>query len=113
MTAPLEAVIEGCFFALRLGLRISPMPTGNLKVDDDMYFLGGGNSYHPLEAALVGTARSGDWRADVATLLGVDSGWVDGFLHGFAQGPEVSTDPEYLQGYLTAEQLRTTRFRQQ
>jgi hypothetical protein len=46
----------------------------------------------------------------VATALGVDDRWVSGFLDGFAQQPESSTDGEYLQGYLTAEQLRTARY---
>ena len=38
---------------------------------------------------------------DVATTLGVDAQWVSGFLDGFAQEPESSTDGEYIQGYLT------------
>jgi hypothetical protein len=63
------------------------------------------------EPALVGTPGSGDWRQDVTTLLGVDAQWVSGFLDGFAQEPESSTDAEYVQGYLAAEELRTARYR--
>jgi hypothetical protein len=55
-------------------------------------------------------AASGDWRDDVASALGVDAQWVSGFLDGFAQEPESSTDGQYVQGYLTAEQLRTARY---
>jgi hypothetical protein len=46
----------------------------------------------------------------VATALGVDAPWVGGFLDGFAQELEFSTDGEYTQGYLTAAQLRTARY---
>jgi hypothetical protein len=112
MTDPLETITEGCWLALRLGLRVSPVPTGNLRVVDGVYILGAGKKYHPLEATLAGTASSGDWRQDVATVLGIDAQWVCGFLDGFAQGPESSTDAEYVQGFLAAEQLRTARYRE-
>jgi hypothetical protein len=108
---PLEIITDGCWFALRLGLRVAPVPTGNLRVETGLYWLGAGTTYHPLEAALAGTAASGDWREDAATTLGVDVHWVSGFLDGFAQAPESSTNAEYLQGYLAAEQLRTARYR--
>jgi hypothetical protein len=108
---PLEIVTEGCWLALRFGLRVSPVPTGNLRVVEGGYGLGGGQLYQPLEATLVGTLASGDWRQDVATVLGVDAEWVCGFLDGFAQWLESSKGAEYTQGYLTAEQLRVTRYR--
>jgi hypothetical protein len=108
---PLAVVTEGCWLALRLGLRVSPVRTGNLRVVDGVYRLGHGNTYHPLEVALVDVAASGDWRRDVAATLGVDPQWVSGFLDGFSQGPESSTDADYVQGYLSAEELRTTRYR--
>jgi hypothetical protein len=108
---PLEIITDGCWLALRLGLRVSPVPTGNLRVVEGVYAFGAGKSYHPLEATLVGRAAADDWRQDVATLLGVDSQWVSGFLDGFAQEPESSTAAEYTQGYLAAEELRTTRYR--
>jgi hypothetical protein len=75
-----------------------------------VYWLGRGTSYHPLETVLVNIAASDDWRQDVAAALGVDGQWVSGFLAGFAQQPESSTDAEYVQGFLTAEQLRTARY---
>ncbi len=108
---PLAVVANGCWFALRLGLRVSPVPTGNLRVEAGVYWLRAGMTYHPLEAALAGMAASGNWQEDVATLLGVDAHWISGFLDGFSQAPESTTAGEYLQGYLTAEQLRTTRYR--
>jgi hypothetical protein len=107
---PLQFITEGCWLALRFGLHISAVPTGNLRVVDGVYALGAGKTYHPLEAALVDVAASGDWRKDVATALGVDARWVSGFLDGFAQEPESSADGEYVQGYLTAQQLRTARY---
>jgi hypothetical protein len=110
MADPLETIIEGCWLALRLGLHIRPVPTGNLRVMDGVYALGAGKTYHPLEVVLVDVAASGDWRKDVATVLGVDAQWVGGFLDGFAQEPESSTDAEYVQGCLTAEQLRIARY---
>lgn len=113
MIDPLETVTEGCWLALRLGLSVWPLPTGNLRVVDGVYTLGAGKTYHPLEAVLVDVAALGDWRQDVATVLGVDAQWVSGFLAGFAQEPESSTDGEFTQGYLTAEQLRTTRYRRE
>jgi hypothetical protein len=78
---------------------------------EGVYWLGDGNTYHPLETVLVDVAASGDCRQDVATALGVDARWVSGFLDGFAQERECSTEGEYIQGYLTAEELRTTRYR--
>jgi hypothetical protein len=75
-----------------------------------VYWLGRGKGYHPLEPALVDVAASGDWRRDVATALGVDDRWVSGFLDGFAQQPKSSAGAEYIQGYLAAEELRTTRY---
>jgi hypothetical protein len=111
MTDPLEIITEGCWLALRFGLRVSPVPTGNLRVVGGVYWLGDGKTYHPLETLLVDMAASGDWQQDVATALGVDAQWVSGFLDGFAQQPESSTDAEYVQGYLTAEQLRIARYR--
>ena len=110
---PLELITEGCFLGLRWGLRVSPMPTGNQRVVEGVYRLGAGQIYHPLETVLVDVAASGDWRQDVATTLGVDAQWVNGFLDGFAQGPESSTDAEYVQGFLTAEQLRTARYQRE
>ncbi len=109
---PLVTVTEGCWLALRLGLHVSPVPTGNLRVVDGVYTLGDGKTYHPLETVLVDVAASGDWRHDVATTLGVDAQWVSGFLDGFTQEPESSTDAEYVQGFLAADQLRTARYRQ-
>ena len=110
---PLEIVTEGCWLALRLGMRVSPVPTGNLRVEGGVYWLGRGKCYHPLEPALVDVAASGDWRQDAATALGVDAPWIDGFLDGFDQRPESSTGAEYVQGFLTAEELRVTRYRRE
>ena len=107
---PLETITEGCSLALRFGLHVSSEPTGNLRVVEGLYLFGDGKTYHPLEAILVGTSASGAWRQEVATVLGVDAEWISGFLDGFAQEPESSADGEYVQGYLTAEQLRTTRY---
>jgi hypothetical protein len=107
---PLEIITEGCWLAVRFGLHVSPVPTGNLRVVDSMYTFAAGTTYHPLEATLVGTPASGDWKQDVAAALGVDAQWVSGFLDGFAQEPESSTGGEYVQGYLTAEQLRIARY---
>jgi hypothetical protein len=108
---PLEIITEGCWLAVRFGLHVSPVPTGNLRVVEGVYTFGAGKTYHPLETTLVGTPAEDDWQQDVAAVLGVDAQWVSGFLDGFAQEPESSTDGEYLQGYLTAEQLRTARYR--
>jgi hypothetical protein len=108
---PLAVVTEGCWLAVRFGLRVSPVPTSNLRVLDGLYTFGAGTTYHPLEATLAGTAASGDWRQDVATALGVDAQWISGFLAGFAQQPGRSTDGEYTQGWLAAEELRLTRYR--
>ena len=107
---PLEVITEGCWLAVRFGLHVSPVPTGNLRVVEGLYTFGVGKTYHPLEATLVGTPAASEWQQDVAAALGAHAEWVSGFLDGFAQEPESSTDGEYLQGYLTAEQLRTARY---
>lgn len=119
MADPLDTIVDGCWLALRFGLCISSVPTAILRVEDGVYRLSlpypgtGWKTYHALEAALVGATATGDWRADVATVLGVDQAWISGFLDGFAQEPEARTEPQYVQGYLAAEQLRTTRYRRQ
>jgi hypothetical protein len=97
--------------ALRFGQHVSAAPTENLLLAKGAYRLRVGKTYHPLEAVLVGVAASGDWRKDVATTLGVEEPWVNSFLDGFAQRPESSTGAEYVQGYLTAEELRIARYR--
>ena len=108
---PLETITEGCWLAVRFGMRVSPVLTRNLRVVDGIYSFGAGKTYHPLEATLVNYDASGDWKQDVAAMLGVDAQWITGFFDGFAQEPETSTDAEFVQGYLTAEVLRTTRYR--
>ena len=45
-----------------------------------------------------------------ASLAALKKQYLPGFLDGFTQEPESSTDGEYTQGYLTAEQLRTARY---
>jgi hypothetical protein len=107
---PLEIITEGCWLAVRFGLHVSPVPTGNVRMVDGVYWLGDGKTYHPLETVLVDAPASGDWLKDVATTLGVETQWVTGFLDGFAQGPESSTDAEYVQGFLAAEHLRAARY---
>jgi hypothetical protein len=108
---PLDMITEGCWLALRFGLHVSAMPTENLLLAGGAYRLGVGKTYHPLETLLVGVVATGDWRKDVATTLGVHVPWVIGFLDGFGQRPKSSTDAEYVQGYLTAEELRIARYR--
>ncbi len=90
-----------------------PCRPATCAIVEGVYFFGAAKEYHPLEAVLVDVAASGDWREDVATTLGVNAQWVSGFLDGFAQGPESSTDGEYIQGYLCAEEVRTTRYRKE
>src|SRR6516165_1675205 len=68
----LEIITEGCWLALRFGLRVSPVPTGNLSIVEGVYTFGVGKMYHPLEATLVGTPAAGDWQQDVETVLGGD-----------------------------------------
>ena len=113
MTDPFDLIHEGCFLGFRLGLRISAIPTGNLRVEESVYMFASGERYHPLEAALVSVTAAGDWLTDVASTLGVEPAWVGGFLDGFAQQPETSADAEYVQGYLASEMLRTMRYRRE
>lgn len=90
MTDPFEIVHEGCYLGFRFGSEISPVPTGNLRVEEGIHMFASVGRYHPLEATLVGVTASGDWRADVATALGVDPEWGRGFLDGFARAGEAS-----------------------
>ncbi len=108
---PLEVVTEGCWLAVRFGLHVSPVPTCNLRVVEGLYTFSVGKTYHPLEATLVGTPAASEWQQDVAATLDVDAQWISGFLDGFAQGTDSSTCADYIQGYLTAEELRTARYR--
>jgi hypothetical protein len=110
MTDSFEAIEEGCFFALRCGLSVSAVPTGNLLVLDGIYMFSKKGIYHPLETILHATVASGDWRADVRIVLGVEEEWISGYLDGFAQEPETSRDGEYVQGFLCAEMLRAKRY---
>jgi hypothetical protein len=110
---PLEIITEGCWLAVKFGLHVSPVPTSNLRVEGGVYWLGRGKSYHPLETVLVDVAATGDWRQDVATALGVEAPWINGFLDGFDQRPESSADGEYVQGHLAGEELRVTRYRRE
>jgi hypothetical protein len=111
MADPLDLIEQGCYLAFRLMLRASVTPTGSLETTHGCYgFRQGATAYHPLEAVLVGEdARSGGWKVDAADRLGVSFEWVEGFLAGFAQAGENSTGPDFIQGYLTAEELRQRR----
>jgi hypothetical protein len=57
---------------------------------------------HPLESVLLGEESSGDWRADVAKMLGVSQEWVDGFARGWANRP----DDEVQAGIIDGVQAR-------
>ena len=37
MTDPLELITEGCWLALRFGMCISSVPTGNLRIEGGVY----------------------------------------------------------------------------
>lgn len=113
MIDPLELITEGCYLGLRFGMSVSAVPTGNLRLVEGTYGFARGQTYHPLEAALVSATATGDWLADAATFLGVSQEWVNGFLAGFAQEPEKSTDAEYVQGFLAAEELRVQKYRRE
>jgi hypothetical protein len=39
----------------------------------------------------------------------VTSAWIEGFFRGIAQAGESSRDPDHVQGYLAAEELRQRR----
>jgi hypothetical protein len=78
-----------------------------------VYLLGDGPASHPLETILVGVAATGNWLEDVQITLGVSEEWIDGFLAGFAHGPDGGVNADYSQGFLAAELLRTTHFRRQ
>ncbi len=110
---PLELIEQGCYLALRLGLRVSAGPADCLAGRAGVYcFSQDARRYSPLEAVLVGLEiRTGDWRDDAAEVLGVTAGWIQGFVDGFARTGERSSDQDYLQGFLTAEELLARRFR--
>jgi hypothetical protein len=108
MTDPLAIIADGCYLAWRFMLRASTTPTDSLETTHGCYgFRKEATTYHPLESVLVGEdVRRGDWKEDVAIKLGVSPAWIDGFIAGFAQGGGESTNQDYIQGYLTAEELR-------
>jgi hypothetical protein len=111
VTDPLELIEKGCHLALRFGLAVSTRLTGCLDTVDGVYgFAAGAKTYHPLESVLIcEEARADGWQADVAAKLGVSAAWVEGFLDGFAQATERSSDQDYFQGFLAAEELRIRR----
>ncbi len=113
MNDPLDFIEEGCYLAFRFGLRASARVTGNLRKSDEGFYyvpVGEVTTYHPLEAALhCQDVLTGDWKADVASRLRVSAEWVEGFIAGFAQAGEESTNQDYIQGYLTAVELRQNR----
>ena len=92
-------------------LRVSSTPTGCLEIREGYYGLRQrAGAYHPLESVLIGEeVETGEWKADVTTRLGVTSAWIEGFLRGIAQAGEGSRDPDHVQGYLAAEELRQRR----
>jgi hypothetical protein len=113
MNDPLEIITDACNLCFKFGLRASASVTGNLRKSDEGFYyvpVDEVTAYHPLEAALhCEDVLSGDWKEDVATRLGVSAEWIEGFIAGFAQAGEKSTDQDYIQGYLTAEELRQRR----
>lgn len=110
MNDPLEVIADACCLCFRFSLRVSASITGNLRKSDEGFYyvpVEEVTTYHPLEAVLhCEDVRSGDWKDDVATRLGVSAAWIEGFILGFAQAGELSADQDHIQGYLTAEELR-------
>lgn len=113
MNDPLEIITDACYLCFRFGLRVSARITGNLtKHGDGFYFVPVEEvtACHPLEAALhCEDVLSGDWREDVVARLNVSGEWIAGFIAGFAQVGETSTQPDYVQGYLAAGELLQRR----
>lgn len=113
MSDPFALIEEGCYLALRLGLKVSAGPADCLVGREGVYcFCENARRYSPLEAVLVGVeVRESDWQTDAANALSVTAGWIKGFLDGFAQISEKSEGQDYLQGFLTAKELLAPRFR--
>jgi hypothetical protein len=113
MNDTLEIIADACYLCFRFGLRASATVTDNLRQSHEGWYfvpVEKVTAYHLLEAALhCEDVRSGDWKEDVATRLGVSAAWIEGFIAGFAQAGEKSADQDYIQGYLTAEELRQSR----
>jgi hypothetical protein len=112
MNDALEVIEESCRSLCFFVALYPSNSVGNLTISEHgSYCLTDeATSYHPLEAALFGeAAKSGDWKTDVATLLGVEALWVEGFIDGFVEAGESSTNHDYVQGYLAAEELRQRR----
>jgi hypothetical protein len=111
MADPLDLIEKGCRLFRLMDLKAIPKISGGLIVTDEnsYYFLADETKlYHPLETILAGEkTQTGDWMADTATRLGVNSAWMKGFIDGFAQAVEHSTNQDYVQGYLAAEDLRS------
>lgn len=113
MTDPYQLIEQGCYLCLRFGLEPSLKPAGCLEVTDGLYALRkDARRYHPLETLLIGEkVCSGEWTEDAAMRLDVSGDWVEGFIDAFALASEQPRGQEYLQGYLTAEELRARCFR--
>jgi hypothetical protein len=81
MHDPLEIIPDGCYLLFRFGLRSSATLTGNLRQSHEGWYfvpVEEATAYHPLETALhCEDARSGSWKADVATRLGVSAAWIE------------------------------------
>lgn len=111
MTDPLERIWDACWVAVRMGLRITSTFTGPPVFQEGRYQPPPDEPVHPLEVLLwTVEGCSGNFTQDVAKTLGVDVAWVQGFIEGLAQAGENSASPDYVQGYLVAECLRTQRF---
>jgi hypothetical protein len=111
MNDPVETVWEMCWFAERLGARITTTVSGSIRFNDGCYDCPAPVALHPLEAALLGCEHgSGDWMRDVATFLAVEVAWVEGFIDGFARATDRLAGPEYEDGYLAGGSLRTHRY---
>jgi hypothetical protein len=113
MNDPLEIIADACYLCFRFGLWASATVPGNLRKSDEGFYyvpVEEVTAYHPLEAALhCADVCSGDWKEDAATRLAVSAAWIEGFIAGFAQAEEASTESDYVQGYLAAEELRQSR----
>jgi hypothetical protein len=107
-TDPLDRIDLCCYRALCFHLRPSLTPTDCLEVKNGGFyaFREDATICHPLESVLLSEdAGPGGWLADVAAVLGVSAAWIVGFCDGFAKAGECYTDPDYIQGYLAAEEL--------
>ena len=96
-----KPLADGIYFAIRLDYEF--LTEFNLVPLDGIYWPPDRQvrRCHPLESVVLGREATGEKRDQIASLIGVDASWVNGFCDSL-RGVDIGQDGSYRDGFCLA-----------